>query len=104
MDPVPISVETAASQKPPVRAFHDRVLRNVASNWVGYLTNLLIGFLLAPVLVHNLGNVGYGVWALSLQIGAFISVLDFGIRIALMRIIMRNKSVTNWTRRFLQAW
>jgi O-antigen/teichoic acid export membrane protein len=87
MDPVPISVETAASQKPPVRAFHDRVLRNVASNWVGYLTNLLIGFLLAPVLVHNLGNVGYGVWALSLQIGAFISVLDFGIRIALMRYI-----------------
>lgn len=87
MDPIPISVESTSSQKPPVRAFHDRVLRNVASNWVGYLTNLLVGFLLAPILVHKLGNVGYGVWALSLQIGAYISVLDFGIRIALMRYI-----------------
>ena len=54
---------------------------------MGYAVSLGIGFLVAPLLVHRLGDTGYGIWSLSLQFGAYIAVLDFGVRIALTRYL-----------------
>jgi O-antigen/teichoic acid export membrane protein len=66
---------------------HHRLGFNVISNWLGYAVSVAIGFVIAPLMVHKLGDVGYGVWALVLQVGAYISILDFGVRIALTRYV-----------------
>lgn len=66
---------------------HQHFGRNVLANWLAYAVSLAIGFLISPLLVHKLGDTAYGIWALSLQFGAYLSVLDIGVRIALTRYI-----------------
>ena len=73
------------THKPPTA--HKHFGRNILSNWGAYAVSLAIGFLISPLLVHKLGDTAYGIWALSLQIGAYISVLDLGVRIALTRYV-----------------
>ena len=41
------------------------------------MANLIVGFLLAPFVVHHLGNTGYGIWALVLQLTGYLGVVDF---------------------------
>ncbi len=74
-----------------VRAAHHRVAANILANWLGYGVTLAVGFFLAPLLVHRLGDVGYGVWALSLQVGACISILDLGVRVAVGRYLTHHQ-------------
>lgn len=66
-----------------------RVPRNVLSNWSSYAVNLLVVFLIGPLLVHRLGNMAYGVWALIGQTVEYSFLLDFGIRIAATRYVAR---------------
>ncbi len=66
-----------------------RIPRNVLSNCVSYAVGILIAFLVAPLLVHHLGNEAYGVWALIGQIIEYSFLLDFGVRIAATRYITR---------------
>jgi O-antigen/teichoic acid export membrane protein len=73
------------SQKPTTA--HHHFGRNILSNWGTYAVSLAVGFLISPLLVHKLGDTAYGIWALSLQIGAYLSVLDLGVRIALTRYV-----------------
>ena len=86
------SHEAGKTEPITVNAAHDRVGANIAVNWVGYGINLLVGFLLAPVLLHKLGDIGFGIWALSLQLGGYMSVLDLGIRVAVTRYITHHHS------------
>jgi O-antigen/teichoic acid export membrane protein len=66
---------------------HHHLGRNILSNWGAYAVSLAVGFLISPLLVHKLGDTAYGIWALSLQLGAYLSVLDLGVRIALTRYV-----------------
>jgi O-antigen/teichoic acid export membrane protein len=79
----------AIAQQPEVKAqaFHHRVLTNIASNWMGYGINMAVSFLLSPLLVHRLGDVANGIWALSIQLGTYMGVLDFGVRVAVTRFL-----------------
>ena len=56
------------------------ILRNIFSNWTGYLITILVGFFLAPFVLHHLGNTGYGVWTLVLSLTGYFGLLDLGIR------------------------
>ena len=40
------------------------MLRNIFSNWFGLLVLGIISVILTPAMVHGLGNVSYGMWAL----------------------------------------
>ena len=66
-----------------------RIPRNVVANWSSYAINLLVVFLIAPLLVHRLGNISYGVWGLIGQTIDYSFLLDFGIRIAATRYAAR---------------
>ena len=74
------------TQKPYSAAW---VARSVFSNWFGLLANLMVGFLLAPFVVHHLGNTAYGIWALVLQLTGYLGVVDVGLRSALVRFVSR---------------
>jgi len=65
------------------------ILRNLFSSWAGYGVTLLVGFLLAPMIVHRLGNSGYGVWTLIVSLTGYCGLLDLGLRSALMRFVSR---------------
>lgn len=65
------------------------ILRNILSNWVGYLATTLVGFFLAPFIVHRLGNTGYGAWTLILSLTGYFGLLDLGIRSSVGRFVAR---------------
>jgi O-antigen/teichoic acid export membrane protein len=63
------------------------VLRNVFSNWASYFVTAVIGFLLAPFILHRLGNTGYGLWTLVLSLTGYFGLLDLGIRSSVGRYV-----------------
>jgi O-antigen/teichoic acid export membrane protein len=64
--------------------------RNVLFNWLNYGVLILITFLIAPLVVHGLGNTAYGVWGLIGQLLGYSFLLDFGMRIAVTRYVARH--------------
>ena len=71
------------------------LLRNVLSNWVSYLVTAVIGFLLAPLIVHSLGKTGYGLWSLVLSLTGYFGLLDLGIRSSVGRFVARHAALDN---------
>jgi len=67
-----------------------RIPWNIVFNFTGYAINIVITFLIAPVVVHRLGESAYGIWGLIGQAIGYSFVLDFGIRIAVTRYIGRH--------------
>jgi O-antigen/teichoic acid export membrane protein len=71
----------------------NRLLANITSNWAGYLINAIVAFFITPLVVHSLGNAGYGVWALISQLVGYMGVLDFGVRNAICRFIAHHHAL-----------
>jgi O-antigen/teichoic acid export membrane protein len=65
------------------------ILRNIFSNWTGYLVTTVVSFLLAPFVVHHLGNTRYGVWTLILSLTGYFGLMDLGIRSSVGRFVAR---------------
>src|SRR5687767_14498774 len=59
------------------------------SNWTSYLVTAAVGFVLAPVIVHSLGDTGYGLWTLVLAMTGYFGLLDLGIRSSVGRFVTR---------------
>ena len=55
-----------------------RLLRNIASNWAGYVVQVAVGFFLTPFVVHSLGETQYGVWTLVVGVTGYYGLLDLG--------------------------
>src|SRR5713101_4691627 len=56
------------------------VARNVIWNWAGVGTSMTAGFVVAPFLVHRLGETTYGLWILIASMTGYFGLLDLGIR------------------------
>ena len=67
----------------------DTIFRNIFSNWASYLVTAVVGFLLAPMVLHRLGNTGYGIWTLVLSLTGYFGLLDLGIRSSVGRFVGR---------------
>ena len=65
------------------------IIRNIFSTWVGYAATLVVGFFLAPFVVHHLGNAGYGVWTLVTALTGYFGMLDLGLRQSVGRFVAR---------------
>ncbi len=63
------------------------ILRNVTSNWAALLVNTLISFVLAPIVVHGLGSVYYGIWTLLMQFSGYLWLFDFGVRESVVKYV-----------------
>lgn len=61
------------------------VVRNIVSNWIGLVATILVGFLLTPFVIRELGYVGYGFWALLQSLLSYMFLLEFGVRASLNR-------------------
>jgi O-antigen/teichoic acid export membrane protein len=65
------------------------ILRNVASNWVGFAVNALVTLILTPYVLHALGASRYGIWAITASVIGYYGLLDFGIRGAVNQYLTR---------------
>jgi O-antigen/teichoic acid export membrane protein len=66
------------------------IARNVLSTWFGYIATLLVGFFLAPFILHHVGNTGYGVWTLIVSLTGYFGLLDLGLRQSVGRFVARH--------------
>jgi O-antigen/teichoic acid export membrane protein len=66
-----------------------RTLLNVIFSWIGLATNMAVGFLLTPYILHRLGDTAMGLWFLLTTLTGYYGILDFGIRSAIIRYIAR---------------
>jgi O-antigen/teichoic acid export membrane protein len=55
------------------------VARNAAWNWAGMATQMLAGLVIAPFLVHRLGDQTYGLWIVIASLTSYFGVLDLGV-------------------------
>jgi O-antigen/teichoic acid export membrane protein len=72
-----------------------RIAQNILSNWVALAISTLVGFSLAPFIVHYLGNIAYGVWVLVVSLSSYMSLLDLGMRGAVTRFVSKGKAQGN---------
>lgn len=63
------------------------VLRNLAFNLLGYAAPVAAGFVVSPILRHELGDSTYGLWILIASILGYYGILDLGVRAAVGRNI-----------------
>jgi O-antigen/teichoic acid export membrane protein len=70
-----------------LRVWH--IARSVLSNWFATLATLAVGFLLAPFIVHRLGNVAYGVWVLAISSINYLGILDLGLASSVVRFVSK---------------
>jgi O-antigen/teichoic acid export membrane protein len=72
-----------------------RVAQNILSNWAALAISTLVGFFLAPFIVHYLGNVAYGAWILVVSLTAYMNLLDLGLRGAVTRFVSKGNAQGN---------
>lgn len=63
------------------------IARNVVWNWAGMGANMIAGFVVAPFLIHRLGDSTYGLWVLIASLTSYFGLLDIGVRGSVARQI-----------------
>lgn len=72
-----------------------RILKNIASNWLALIINIVVSFFLAPFVVNHLGADLYGIWAVAMQFTGYIYLMDFGVRDSLIRYTAKYRTTGN---------
>src|SRR5579871_393944 len=62
-----------------------RFLHNVLWSWIGVAFAILAGLVLSPITIRQLGEEGYGIWALVFALIDYYDILDFGFRSAVVK-------------------
>lgn len=78
---------TQSSPVPGAKGMVSVVLRNITSSWTMLLVNTVISFVLAPIVVHSLGSVYYGIWTLLMQFTGYLWLFDFGVRESVIKYV-----------------
>jgi O-antigen/teichoic acid export membrane protein len=70
-----------------------KLLKDSFSSILVPLVKLAITFVMAPVIVHALGNYDYGVWEIVFSLIAYMEFLDFGLLPAIVRNVARHHAL-----------
>ncbi len=66
-----------------------RLLTNAAANFTGFAAQVVVAFFLSPILINGLGERRYGVWSLVESVLAYLTVLDLGLTVSVVRYVAR---------------
>jgi len=64
-----------------------RALKNVSSNWFGLGATMVVGFFLAPFILHRLGDDAFGLWTLVVAVSGYYGLFELGIRSSIIKYI-----------------
>jgi O-antigen/teichoic acid export membrane protein len=70
--------------------------RNISWNYLQAGTSLVVYFLLTPIVVGHLGEVGYGIWVLLKAILFYLRFLDLGFHNALVKYVAESGERRDW--------
>ncbi|MCL4557884.1 MAG: oligosaccharide flippase family protein [Deltaproteobacteria bacterium] len=63
------------------------LIKNALSNYTGFVVSALVGIFISPIVVHHLGNIGYGLWALFQSFFGYFGLLDLGLGVSVVKYI-----------------
>jgi O-antigen/teichoic acid export membrane protein len=69
-----------------------QALRNVSSNWFGLGVSMVVGFFLAPFILHRLGDDAFGLWTLVLAVSGYYGLFELGIRSSIVKYVAHYKA------------
>lgn len=69
--------------------FRLQALKNVGTTWFSLGVNVVASIILTPLILHHLGDEGYGLWALVFSFAGYFNIFDFGLRSAVVRYVSR---------------
>jgi O-antigen/teichoic acid export membrane protein len=73
-----------------------KIIVNAAANWLGFATQVVTAFFLAPRLVHGLGDERNGIWSLIESILAYLMLFDLGVAVSVVRYVARFEATRDW--------
>jgi len=62
------------------------VLNSISSTTL-YVINIVVAFVMSPIIIRTLGNRNYGLWELVMSVIGYMGLLDLGIGPALIRFV-----------------
>jgi O-antigen/teichoic acid export membrane protein len=62
-----------------------QAIKNVSATWLALLVQAVVGFFLAPFILHRLGNEAFSVWVLVFALTGYFGLLDCGIRSSIVK-------------------
>jgi O-antigen/teichoic acid export membrane protein len=74
------------------------ILRNVASNWVGFALNAAVTLALTPYILRELGTARYGIWILTSSLIGYYGLLDLGFRAGVTQYLTRYLAVGDYVK------
>ena len=99
MTPAPVSGAPSApvsAQRPDADAQRTvRVVRNAVSNYARFFGNGVVSFLLTPLMVHALGDGGYGLWVTVFSLTGYFGLVDQGLRPSLVRYVSKERAAND---------
>lgn len=63
------------------------LFRNSISGAVSTFTQVIVAFVMSPIIVHGLGNHQYGIWELLFGLAGYLGLLELGVGPALVRYV-----------------
>ncbi|NWF57401.1 MAG: oligosaccharide flippase family protein [Syntrophaceae bacterium] len=72
-----------------------RLLLNSGSAWILYAVNIVVAFIMSPVVVRELGNRDYGIWEMLLSFCGYFGILELGLGPAIIRYVAREIALEN---------
>jgi O-antigen/teichoic acid export membrane protein len=66
-----------------------RFALNVIMNWIAMGVGMVVPFFLTPFVIRHLGVTAYGIWILAAATVSYLSVLDMGLRSAVIRFVSK---------------
>ena len=72
------------------RIGYRKLLTNAGANSASTMASLAVSFVLAPIVLHAIGDARYGAWSFVESFVAYLTLFDFGIAAAIVRFTSRN--------------
>jgi O-antigen/teichoic acid export membrane protein len=70
----------------------NRLIKNSVANIINGFSNVIMGIIISPLLLHKLTTTGFSVWSLALQAGALIGIIGFGLQITVGRFVSLHRN------------
>src|SRR3990167_1601868 len=68
-------------------------IRGVVFNWLGRVCAIAIAFVVAPIVIHGLGEEAYGVWVMVMSLSAYYGFSNLGFHAAGVKYISQFEAV-----------
>lgn len=64
-----------------------QIIRNVMTNWASYFIGTIVGFLMMPFIIQQLGDAKYGIWVLVISTTGYLDLFDFGVSGSIVKYV-----------------